>query len=104
MPRRANSSPQTQALLAALAASSQSWRHGFSLAKELGFKSGTLYPLLIRLADQGYLEAAWEPPQKPGVPPRHVYRITATGLQLARQGAEAERRSSVLPNKGLPST
>ena len=103
MPRRANSSPQTWALLTALAVRPQSWRHGFSLSKELGLKSGTLYPLLIRLADQGFLEAAWEP-QSPGVPPRHVYRLTVTGLQLARQAGEAKRRGPLVPAKGVPST
>lgn len=84
MPRRPNSSPQTRALLFALAAAPDVWRHGFSLAKELGLKSGTLYPLLIRLADQGLLEAVWEPTSKLGLPPRHLYRLTSTGLRLAR--------------------
>ena len=84
MPRRANSSTQTRVLLAALASSPQAWRHGFSLAKELELKSGTLYPLLIRLEDQGFLEAAWEP-KAPGAPARHVYRLTAAGLRLANE-------------------
>lgn len=95
MSRSPNSSPQTRALLSALAASPDAWRHGFSLAKEVGLRSGTLYPLLIRLADQGLLEAAWEPTTTPGIPPRHLYRLTAAGLELARQPApDREQRSA----------
>ncbi|MBZ4336696.1 PadR family transcriptional regulator [Corallococcus sp. AS-1-12] len=47
-------------------------------------KSGTLYPLLIRLEAQGYLEAEWQQPSEGGRPPRHAYRLTRTGVQLAR--------------------
>jgi DNA-binding PadR family transcriptional regulator len=48
-----------------------------------GLRSGTVYPLLIRLHDQGLLEAEWQPPESPGRPPRHVYRLTAAGLRVA---------------------
>ena len=52
--------------------------------KETALSSGTLYPLLIRMTDQGYVEADWQSPAKPGRPPRHAYRLTALGLTLAR--------------------
>lgn len=91
MPRTANISPQTRAVLAALADQPQAWRHGYDLSRETGLSSGTLYPLLIRLADQGLLEAEWRPALKPGRPPRHAYRLTNTGLALAlRQRAETQ--------------
>ena len=60
------------------------WRYGYELLKETGLQSGTLYPLLMRLSDQGLLEAAWREPEKTGKPPRHVYRLTPTGLAFAR--------------------
>ena len=41
------------------------WRHGYSLAKQTELKSGTLYPILIRLADRGLVEACWQ--DEPGV-------------------------------------
>jgi PadR family transcriptional regulator, regulatory protein PadR len=44
-------------------------------------KSGSLYPILVRLADRGLLETSWEP----GLgsrPPRHLYRLTLTGRQF----------------------
>lgn len=83
MPRTPNISPQTRAVLAALAAQPQAWRHGYDLSRETGLKSGTLYPLLIRLADQGLLEAEWRAPLQPGRPPRHAYRLTGAGQALA---------------------
>ena len=87
MPRTANISPQTRAVLAALASQPQAWRYGYDLARETGLKSGTLYPLLIRLADQGFLEAEWRQPLQFGRPPRHAYRLTQAGLALSTERA-----------------
>jgi DNA-binding PadR family transcriptional regulator len=56
------------------------WRHGYALAKQTGLKSGTLYPILIRLADRGLVEARWQDEPRPGRPRRHLYRLTAGGL------------------------
>jgi PadR family transcriptional regulator PadR len=83
MPRTHNISPQTRAVMSALAAQPQAWRYGYDLAKETGLKSGTLYPLLVRLSDQGLLEAEWRQPLQPGRPARHAYRLTGNGLTLA---------------------
>lgn len=85
MPRKPNSSPQTRALLAALLGRAQTWRHGYDLSKETGLKSGTLYPLLIRLTEQGLLEARWESSDRAGLPPRHAYRLTGAGIALAQE-------------------
>lgn len=71
------------ALLAALSGRAQQWRHGYDLMKETGLLSGTLYPLLMRMTDDGLVEAEWRDPAQPGRPPRHVYRLTAAGLALA---------------------
>jgi len=88
MTRPTNASRQTQQLLAVLLDQPRTWRHGYELAKETGLKSGTLYPLLMRLSDQGLLEAHWREPDQPGKPPRHMYRPTAAGLALAREQRE----------------
>jgi DNA-binding PadR family transcriptional regulator len=85
MPRTANISPQTRLVLATLSSQPQAWRYGYDLARETGLKSGTLYPLLIRLADQGFLEAEWRQPLQPGRPPRHAYRLTQAGLRLSAE-------------------
>jgi PadR family transcriptional regulator PadR len=78
-------SRQTLALLAALIQQPRTWQHGYELSKGTRLKSGTLYPILIRLSDQGLLDSRWKDAERPGRPPRHVYRLTAGGLALARQ-------------------
>src|SRR5690348_3827514 len=99
MPRKPNNSPQTRALLATLLERSRSWRHGYELSKETGLRSGTLYPLLMRLSEQGLLESRWQEAERQGLPPRHVYRLTAAGLALAREqeleAVSAERAGAV---------
>jgi DNA-binding PadR family transcriptional regulator len=76
-------SPQARTVLETLLGQPQAWRYGYDLSKETGLKSGTLYPLLMRLSDQGWLEAEWRAPLQPGRPSRHAYRLTATGLAVA---------------------
>ncbi len=85
MSRRPNISEQTRTALASFLAQPQVWRYGYDMTRETGLKSGTLYPLLMRLHDQGFLEAEWRPSEKAGRPPRHAYRLTASGTALARQ-------------------
>lgn len=74
---------QTLSVLAALAAQPSQWRHGYDMAQETGLKSGTLYPILIRLSDRGLLESCWQDEPAPGRPRRHMYRLTPDGLAAA---------------------
>ena len=60
------------------------WQHGYELMKETGLSSGTLYPLLMRMAERGLVSAEWREPARPGRPARHAYRLTAAGLALAQ--------------------
>ncbi len=81
MQRNRPPSAQTIRVLHALAADPAQWRYGYDLATEVRLKSGSLYPILVRLADRGLLETSWEP----GVgsrPPRHLYRLTPTGREF----------------------
>jgi len=80
---RAEFSAQTLPVLAALYAQPLQWRHGYALARQTGLKSGTLYPILIRLTDRGLVEACWQDEPVPGRPRRHLYRLTAAGLASA---------------------
>ena len=41
---------------------------------------GSLYPILVRLADRGLLEASWEPGPD-SRPPRHLYRLSGAGRE-----------------------
>lgn len=80
---RSSFSAQTLSVLAVLCSHPSQWQHGYALAKQTGLKSGTLYPILIRLADRGLVEACWEDEPRPGRPRRHLYRLTAEGLATA---------------------
>jgi PadR family transcriptional regulator len=78
-------SRQSQDVLGALLRSPSRWRYGYDLSLETGLKSGTLYPILMRLADRGALETRWETSEEQGRPPRHMYRLTGAGIKLARE-------------------
>jgi DNA-binding PadR family transcriptional regulator len=84
MARRAEFSAQTLSVLAALCADPREWQHGYGIAGFTGLKSGSLYPILIRLADRGLVEARWEEGQPVGRPRRHLYRLTPEGLASAK--------------------
>jgi PadR family transcriptional regulator, regulatory protein PadR len=71
-------SAQAISVLRALAADPSHWRYGYDLGVEVRLKSGSLYPILVRLADRGLLEATWEPGPE-GRPPRHLYRLSTAG-------------------------
>ena len=82
----------TQALLAFLEAP-RSWRYGYDLMKAADLSSGTLYPLLARLADDGWLESRWEESEFPGKPPRQLYRLTPAGRLEARRALDRAQAS-----------
>lgn len=88
-------SQQTIVLMKALLAQPRDWRYGYDLSRETSLKSGTLYPILMRLNKRGWLETRWTEPEAPGRPPRHMYRLTADGLRSAREfvSAKASRAS-----------
>lgn len=81
-------SPQTLRILQALLDRAHDWQYGYDLTKHLGLKAGTLYPVLMRLADKGLLESEWHPSRRPGAPPRHAYRLTRSGVAYARETTE----------------
>lgn len=77
-------SEQTATLLDNLLAEPGAWRYGYELCRATGLQSGTLYPMLMRLAAAGWLEKRWELPKRTGARPRQLYRLTAEGARLAR--------------------
>ena len=101
MTSRPEFSAQTLSVLAALCDQPSQWQHGYALAKQTGLKSGTLYPILIRLADRGLVEACWQDEPQPGRPRRHLYRLTAAGLASATgalaSAAEREAEQAAEP-------
>jgi len=66
--------------------------HGYDLSKQIAerseglltFRAASLYPLLYRLEDRGWIEGRWR--QSSGQRRRRCYRLTAEGRRvLARQ-------------------
>jgi PadR family transcriptional regulator, regulatory protein PadR len=88
-------SPETLRVLESFLERPSDWRYGYELSQLTGLKSGTLYPILMRLEKHSLLEACWVTTEN-GVPPRHTYRLTPNGVELARTKlAEARPRALV---------
>jgi PadR family transcriptional regulator PadR len=78
-------SGQATAVVLALAEQPATWRYASELSQQLDLAAGSLYPALMRLADRGLLETAWETEAPAGRPPRHRYRLTGPGRVLAAE-------------------
>jgi PadR family transcriptional regulator len=88
-------SPETLTVLESFMARPTEWRYGYELSRQTALKSGTLYPILMRLEKCALLEAKWVTTAS-GVPPRHTYRLTSSGLEVARSKlSEARPRTLV---------
>jgi PadR family transcriptional regulator PadR len=77
-------SSQTLQALDAFLQDPKDWKYGYDISRNTGLKSGTLYPILMRLAERKLLETSWETAEM-GKPPRHLYRLTLEGLRFARE-------------------
>ena len=66
-------------------------RHGYDLSKlietrsdgQLKFHIDSLYPLLYRLEERGWIKGAWV--EKPGERRRRFYKVTAEGRRVLGQ-------------------
>jgi DNA-binding PadR family transcriptional regulator len=84
MERNRKPSAHTLLVLEALSKRPRAWQYGYELSRITSLKSGTLYPILMRLCDRGLLESEWQSAAQTGRPPRHTYRLTAEGTAFAR--------------------
>jgi DNA-binding PadR family transcriptional regulator len=59
---------------------------GSEIAKNTKLASGTLYPILLRLENAGWLKSKWETedPRDLGRPRRRLYRLTGEGARSAQ--------------------
>jgi len=87
MTRYRTPSPSTRKILTALMTQTDRPHYGYGLMKETGLKSGTLYPILMRLKTRGYLKAEWDVAAPTGRPPRQHYELTPLGINYAREAA-----------------
>ena len=84
--------------------------YGLDIMRQTGLASGTIYPILRRLEEQGWLSSRWEDidPEVEGRPARRLYRINADGVAGARAfSGEVEarkRRSGIAWQRPLPGT
>ncbi|HZV86492.1 MAG TPA: PadR family transcriptional regulator [Candidatus Binatus sp.] len=77
---------QTLKVLAALMSRTQDEISGAEIARTTKLASGTLYPILMRLEEAGWVESRWETedPHELGRPRRRFYQVTGVGLRKAR--------------------
>ena len=94
MTRSRRPSAQTIAVLLALAEKPTTWRYGYELCQQLDLKAGSMYPILMRLADNGMLETGWETQPPSGRPPRHLYRLAGAGLEHAKTLATTQTKAT----------
>lgn len=93
-------SPQTRLVLGSFLQDPAEWRYGYDISRETGLKSGTLYPILMRLSDKSLLATRWQAPEIPGRPPRHVYRLTQFGERWAREEVAVRKAHALRPAFG----
>ncbi len=80
-------------------------RYGYEIAKELeqrsdhdlSFQFGTLYPILHKLEQEGFIVGVWEHPE--GERARRIYQLTEKGELEAEQQVEAWIRYSEAVNR-----
>ena len=68
--------------------------HGFDIMDATGLPSGTVYPILRRMDDEGYVRSHWEKDgeaRKEQRPPRRYYELTASGRSVAAEAVSRYR-------------
>lgn len=106
--RNRRPSPQTVSVLLALDERASEWTHGYELCRELDLKAGTVYPILMRLAERGLVESDWESETPKGRPPRHLYRLSPNAAAVVdearrspKSAGNAVASSTVRPDLGM---
>jgi PadR family transcriptional regulator, regulatory protein PadR len=60
--------------------------YGLKIAQAAGLKTGSVYPILARLEDAGWLESFWESAERGDRGPRRrFYRFNPDGITAARE-------------------
>jgi PadR family transcriptional regulator, regulatory protein PadR len=80
-------SAQTLKVLGTLLSNPRDELSGAEIARLTKLASGTLYPILLRLEQAGWLASKWEAgdPHQLGRPRRRFYRITPLGAKHAKE-------------------
>ncbi|MGW7331789.1 PadR family transcriptional regulator [Streptomyces sp. NPDC054840] len=94
----------TRAVLSAFLAGPADEHYGLQIAEAADLPGGTIYPILIRLEQCGWLVSRWEDidPQEEGRPRRRFYRLSERGAQSASTALAKpkgrKRRGAVAPH------
>ena len=86
--------PTVLVLQSLLAQPGRKW-YGLELCRATGLPSGTLYPIIARLEQEGWLASEWEDPQlheREGRPRRRYYWMTGAGAAEATALLERQPR------------
>jgi DNA-binding PadR family transcriptional regulator len=83
---RSRLTAQTRLVLQALLADPARERYGVELSDAAGLLAGTIYPILSRLEELGWVVSRWD-----GQPPRRLYRLTPDGAARAAQTVSVAR-------------
>lgn len=77
---------QTLKVISAIASSTERELSGAQIAKLTNLRSGTLYPILVRLEKAKWLSSRWEEgnPEQLGRPVRRYYQLTPLGAKETR--------------------
>lgn len=84
----------TRSVLQAFLHDAQGEHYGLDIAAVTGLKSGSLYPILGRLEDNGWVISRWEDidPVVEGRPRRRYYRLTPDGIAMAKAAVQTRQR------------
>lgn len=87
-------SRQTLAVLRVLLEAPADKHYGLQIGKAAQLRTGSLYPILARLEESGWVRGEWEmaDPRDAGRPRRRYYTLTPTGHASARQELEQAMR------------
>jgi PadR family transcriptional regulator, regulatory protein PadR len=94
---------QTQLVLRAMLAEPAAEHYGLQLCEETGLPSGTIYPIVARLEQLGWIVSSWEDPVQhiaEGRPRRRYYRFTDEGAAQAREALARAYRPRKKPQHG----
>ncbi|MFD5597303.1 PadR family transcriptional regulator [Streptomyces griseorubiginosus] len=94
---------QTQLVLRALLEDPAKQRYGLELCELAALPSGTIYPILARLEQVGWVHSSWEDPavhDQVGRPRRRCYQITEDGAEQARTALAHAYRARRRPLPG----
>jgi PadR family transcriptional regulator, regulatory protein PadR len=86
--------PLGYATVQVLQAIASGYLYGFDIMDATGLPSGTVYPILSKLEDSGFVKSRWEDPRiarREKRPPRRSYEITGDGREALTDSVEKLR-------------